>query len=218
MGNEINLIENEGNNYYQYEQQTSPQPAFIGLNPESCVLYSDYSGEIGNAVSMDVWNGRELQFEISPYLTESSINQLLYEIEPLAQQVCDGYESEWDGSNHVGTYDEDAEAAINEIERVIRDFDGELFTVIESVDEFTENYSLFEWLNDSKATSFEDLMDYASQDGDYYIDFGEYDIIDYIVEEIEIGHFDDKVLPDWMLENEDISYAWNERNGDEEDY
>jgi hypothetical protein len=51
-------------------------------------------------------------------LTTDAINALLDEIEPLAEIVVEGYESNWDGNNNVAEFDEDAQTALDEIEEL----------------------------------------------------------------------------------------------------
>jgi len=116
----------EGTELYQhYPQQCQAQPCYIELECETGRLRADYNGEIGNAVPVSVWHGHDQRWTI-PALTADSANKLMAEIKPLAQRVVDGYESECDGSNHVARFDDDAKSAIEEIERKIESWDGEM--------------------------------------------------------------------------------------------
>jgi len=51
-------------------------------------------------------------------MTAAGMNRLMDEIAPLADRVLAGSEIEWDGNNHVGKLDEDAQDASDEIERI----------------------------------------------------------------------------------------------------
>lgn len=100
--------------HHQYPGQTSPQPCYVELDCRTGALSASYSGEIGNAVPAHVWHGHAQRWSI-PALKGDAANALLEEIEPLAQRVVDGYSARWDGSNSVADFDEDAEAAREEI-------------------------------------------------------------------------------------------------------
>jgi len=132
----------EGNELFcHYRNQTSPQPCYIELDCEGETLTADYNGEIGNAVPFAVWHRRTLRFDI-PILTADAANRLLDEIAPLAQRVIGGYESVWDGSNHVGTYTDDAQRAIEEIENLCDDLD------FDSENDTIQYWDVADWLND----------------------------------------------------------------------
>jgi len=100
--------------YCRYQGQTAPQPCYVELDCESGTLTAAYNGEIGNAVPMPVWHNRCLRWPI-PALREGAAIELLKEILPLAERVVAGYESVWDGNNHVGEYTDDAQDAQGEI-------------------------------------------------------------------------------------------------------
>lgn len=100
--------------YHRYPGQASPQDARVSLDCASGALTAETDPEIGNAVPVRQWHGHIRCWSI-PALTADAANELLEEIEPLAQRVCDGYASRWDGSNHVADFDDDATAAIEEI-------------------------------------------------------------------------------------------------------
>ena len=101
--------------HLQYRGQTSPQDVHVCLDAETGRLWAAASGEIGSGVPVRVYHGHVQRWRI-PALKGHTATALLEEIEPLAQRVCDGYESRWDGSNHVADFDDDAQAAIEEIQ------------------------------------------------------------------------------------------------------
>ena len=103
--------------FCHYARQSEPQKCFIALDLENGQLWADYNAEIGNAVPEAVWNGRTLRFP-APCMTAAGMNRLMDEIAPLADRVLAGSEIEWDGNNHVGKLDEDAQDASDEIERI----------------------------------------------------------------------------------------------------
>lgn len=60
---QISIIESSGSIaplYHRYPQQSHAQPAFIQLNSDGHV-FADWSGEIGNAVPVNVWNGTDVR-------------------------------------------------------------------------------------------------------------------------------------------------------------
>lgn len=99
----------------QYPGQTQPQSAYIALDLRDRTMWAEYDPEIGNAVSMAVCHGHVRRYYIPPLVADVA-NRLMQDLEPLARRVCDGYESEWNGSNHVAKLSEDAQEAETEIE------------------------------------------------------------------------------------------------------
>jgi len=101
----------------RYPRQSEPQPCYLSLDCETQRIWCTYDAEIGNAVPTHVWHRRTLRWSIPP-LTAEAANDLMERVRPLAAQIVAGYEAVWDGSNHVGRYTADAEAAIEQIERI----------------------------------------------------------------------------------------------------
>jgi len=100
--------------YYQYPGQSRPQPAYIELAEDGAVT-AGWSGEIGNAMPMRVWNGRTLRWAVSPYLSGNELAELIDELRPLLEQMHAGHTVEWDGSNRVGRLTAEARQASEEI-------------------------------------------------------------------------------------------------------
>jgi len=113
----INKISDSKKLYRKYDGQSDSQGIYIELDCKNETLSVSYNAEIGNAVPFSVYHGHEQRWGI-PLLTTDAINSLLDEIEPLAERVVAGYESEWDGNNHVAEFDEDAQNALDEIEEL----------------------------------------------------------------------------------------------------
>lgn len=113
--------------YHHYPNQTQPQAVYLELDPEERTLRADWNGEIGNAVPVSVWHGRIRRYCLpSPYFTDLTIDNLLDEIAPFCERVCDGYDSEWDGNNYVGQLTEDAKDAEHEIAHILEQADPDL--------------------------------------------------------------------------------------------
>ena len=66
--------------YRQFDGQNNTQPAFIEFDTRTEELRADYSGEIGNAVSVDVYEGKIKRWKIDPQLTTDEINHLLRDV------------------------------------------------------------------------------------------------------------------------------------------
>lgn len=102
--------------YQKYPGQLAAQPAYVALvNGE---LSAEASPEIGNAVPMNVHHGIALRWSVDNALTGDQVTALLAELEPLAKRVTAGLTVDWNGHNHVGTLDADAQAASDEIEKL----------------------------------------------------------------------------------------------------
>lgn len=112
--------------YFKYPRQFQAQPAFIELDCRGTgELMADYSGEIGNAVPIYFWNRLAVRWPIEPETTGDSLEKLFSDEKflNLCQTIVDGFEEKWDGSNFVGVYDDDAEAAIESAENIIDNLD-----------------------------------------------------------------------------------------------
>lgn len=109
---------------FKYDSQINPQPAYVRMTEEGDVdAYT--SGEIGNAVPMDVWHSRTLTWSL-PWSTDANaLAELLETPEVLAllERVHAGHEVSWDGSNHVGRLGEDAQDASYRLERIFEQAD-----------------------------------------------------------------------------------------------
>lgn len=97
-----------------YDGQSEPQPCLLKLDLTDGELTCDYNPEISNAVPEPVDHRRTLTFEI-PCLTADAANQLMAEVQPLAQRILAGASIEWNGSSHVGVLNDDAQAAEDEL-------------------------------------------------------------------------------------------------------
>jgi hypothetical protein len=116
--------------HQHYRGQTSPQPCHVSLACDTGTLTADFDGIIGSGVPSHVYHGRTLRWSI-PCLTADAANALLDEVIPIAKRIVAGYSCEWDGNNHVGAYDDDAEAAREEMASLL---DGREFSEGEKIE------------------------------------------------------------------------------------
>lgn len=97
--------------YEKFRGEHAAQPVYVEFDLESATLSAYTSPDIGPGTPERVYSRRALRWEI-PVLTPEACNALLEEIEPHAGILLDGSAIEWDGSNHVGTLDDDAQDAV----------------------------------------------------------------------------------------------------------
>lgn len=90
-----------------------PLPAFIELDLEDRVVSFTYWG--WNTEPAYVTLGHACRWRISAMTSRRAAIELAQELEPLFVRLCDGYTADWDGRNHVGVLDDDAEAAAGEV-------------------------------------------------------------------------------------------------------
>jgi len=142
--------------YCWYPEQTDQQPAFINLDCRAGHVWAAYSSAIGNSWPMSVHHSLQLRWKI-PVFRSVYANKLMTALAPKLQEIVDGFEEYWDGSNHVGRFTDDAYAAIAQLEKTISDgFDD---TDLVSV------YTPDEWLADV-------VLD-GSEDNDYLHDLAD---------------------------------------------
>lgn len=110
--------------YKKYDRQSRPQPCHLELYPATGDVYCDFDGEIGNSMPASVWHGRTLQWSI-PCLTGEAAVRLMEDLTPLLERIRAGHTVSWNGSNHVGSLNDDAREASSEIEREIEALDGD---------------------------------------------------------------------------------------------
>lgn len=105
--------------YCRYPQQTNAQPAYVEMDEDGNVS-ADYSGEIGNAVPMAVWHKRTLRWAVSSSVRGDELADLLErdDVVALLERVYLGHSVEWDGNNHVGRLDDDAQTASEALDTI----------------------------------------------------------------------------------------------------
>ena len=100
-----------------YPNQTESQPCYIEIDLDNETMCADYNAEIGNAVPFNVWHNRTRRYPI-PCLTGNAANELMKQLFPLAQKMVDGYETEWNGHNYIGTLNEKAQEAEDKLSEI----------------------------------------------------------------------------------------------------
>lgn len=126
--------------YMRYPGQSEPQYSFLVLDTDDGTVRAINNGEIGNAVPARVWYGLDLRIPFDCHLTAGAINRLIDEIADNLQAILDGSNQEWDGSNWIGRFTDEATEALNRACAYAENFgdpDGDMLAIIDR-DWFTE--------------------------------------------------------------------------------
>lgn len=126
MGTSVTITKVEGklDLFAHYTGEYQPQDVFIALDADEGRLWADYNAEIGNAVPSSVWHGHVKRWGV-PLISASTANDLMERLIPLATRIIKGYTSKWNGSNEVACYTDDAETAIEEVERICSEVEAD---------------------------------------------------------------------------------------------
>lgn len=131
--------------YCRYQGQTNAQPAYVEMDEDGNVS-ADYSGEIGNAVPMTVWHGRTLRWAVSNQVRGDELADLIErdDVVALLERVYLGHSVEWDGNNHVGRLDDDAQAASDELDELFAAESSDEHNLVDvyDVDDYVGNTGL----------------------------------------------------------------------------
>lgn len=108
--------------YHRYPNQTNAQDAYVEMTEDGEVS-ADYSGEIGNGMPMSVWHGCTLRWSVPSDVRGNELADLLGTDEAIAllERIYAGHSVEWDGSNHTGGLDDDAQAASEALQDLLND-------------------------------------------------------------------------------------------------
>ena len=120
---------------YHHQDQAEPQPGRIWLSrvrmgPEGqYIVCGSAAASIRSTMEVSPWwTSRTRQYDISPYVSRTELDEILQHLMPLVRRVLAGLTREWDGSNYVGRMTEDAAEADEDIrdwlDRYEPDMDG----------------------------------------------------------------------------------------------
>ncbi|GLY08210.1 hypothetical protein [Actinoplanes sp. NBRC 101535] len=115
-----------------YASESDPQPVHLILDLEDGEMTCAYDGEpiSSRAVPESVFCDRVRRYDM-PALTAAAANRLLDEAAPLAERILRGSTIAWDGHNHVGRLDDDADAAEDELTALIAGYDDDAYVITE---------------------------------------------------------------------------------------
>lgn len=131
--------------YTKYDSEFQPQPAYIRMD-EDGEIDAWVNGEINGTPSY-VWHGRTLTWRVPSDVKGDALLAFVKEHQHLFERVYLGHEVDWDGRNHVGTLDEDAQEASEAIEAEA----GSLY------DETIDVCSMAEWMRAQGNNNLVDL-------------------------------------------------------------
>ena len=88
----------------------------LNIYPKSrkCNVSQDYDD---NATSMNCWNGIDIEKTLHNTLDSVNVREFLEsdDGQNLLDRICNGHDVEWNGSNHIGSLDDDAELALSDL-------------------------------------------------------------------------------------------------------
>lgn len=97
--------------YDPYKNRQATQTV-LWLVPDERLCAVNQEEQTGST-TFDRWHNRELTHILDGHPDPEMVRQVLDESMDLLAAVCDGYESVWNGHNHVGRYSADADEAWN---------------------------------------------------------------------------------------------------------
>ena len=151
--------------FCQYPREYRPQPAHVEMDQHGEVS-AGYNPDPGRySTTSDRAHGRTLAWSIEPHAKPGRLADLLREHAELFQRVHDGHILAWDGRNHIGYLSDEAQAASDDLERILRDFgaDPDNLVAVWTADEwlFTSNSLRDIWSGRPLAEALADLEDEA---------------------------------------------------------
>lgn len=117
----IEEVAQETDLFKLYPGQAKAQGCYIQLDARTGAVGAAYDPEIGSAVPSAVHHGHVVRFHC-PCLVAGAANKLMGALAPLLERVIAGYSSEWDGSDTVARYTDDAREAIIEAAALAEDY------------------------------------------------------------------------------------------------
>ena len=114
----LQIHRSKNSTFHIYPQQTQPQPVYLSLDERGNVSI-DWDGEIGNAVPVYVWHGRTRRWKLNGPVSRKTANRIMGDLKPQLRRILFGLSVDWNGSNNVGTLNEDAKLASSEIEEYL---------------------------------------------------------------------------------------------------
>jgi hypothetical protein len=158
-----------------YPSQTAPQPVCFELDCDTGDLRLIYDPEIGPGIPVGVYHGRVRRYYVSSIPSAFQAIEWLGQAAEYAEDVIRGYKLVWNGSNHVGVFDEDARNADTAFELWARELD----------DGYIEYWDTLDWLEDGGYTEADDHVTVHMPDGDWVIRWDtDYDKLEVLADHI----------------------------------
>lgn len=176
----IKYTESDDEIYTKYASEYSAQPAILRLNLETGEVDAYVWGNIGGGIAGRAFNGVDQEWKIPP-LTVDGFRRFVDRVSSMLQDVLDGATVEWDGSNHRGTLDDDAQDASDRIHEAIRDIpDSDVYQVWDASDYYEPADALDDLCLNAQSTD-EEIAKVASREVDAAdVVLDEEDVVDYL--------------------------------------
>lgn len=125
-----------------YDRQNQPQDAYIEIDPSSDYpVRATYNPNIGSGMSAHYYHNHEIHISIPCQSSGKSILKFIDRYADHFQAIVDGYDSEWDGSNMVGKWTENAGDSIDFLERQAED-EMEIQFIYWTIDDLGIDYEI----------------------------------------------------------------------------
>lgn len=113
------------NLYERYPTQYNHQSAYLEIDLTGDVVEVRFgiNPDVGSSIPSRVWHGRAMRYEVSPCLNRRGQEEIYSdpEVIRLIGAIVAGYDCSWDGSNHQGCLNEDAQSASYDLSLVLQD-------------------------------------------------------------------------------------------------
>lgn len=100
--------------FCHYPGQHCRQDVGMTIDLESGILTCQYDPLVGGGSSEALFHRRALWIPMECLIADKA-NALMDEVKPLADRILAGASIDWNGNNHVGTLNDDATAALDEL-------------------------------------------------------------------------------------------------------
>jgi len=216
----IQKVEGDHPLYKRYPAQSSHQNAYIELDFSEKLILADWDAEIGNGVPFAVFHGLCQRFDCSVFLSSEQVNHLLEDIQDWANEALAGFDEEWDGSNWVAVFTEDAQRALDAIRDRVRDEQaGDVIVIGDWADWFIDYDGLVDAFKGMDCYCDFELEVLGDIKADGHVLGVTVRLMDYVVKEV-VDHIDDVTLsgieemqenyPLWLTEQEKVKEAMRE--------
>jgi hypothetical protein len=143
--------------YCEHGGQYQPQPAYLYLDLRNGECSADYNGEIGSTPIIH-WQNIVLTFPIAAETSADDIQALIEQHSEDFQAILSGSTVEWDGSNNVGTFNENAKAILEKL-NFFGEGDPEAIQSYDNISTIINSAYFEEWLQDNIFPSEHETVD-----------------------------------------------------------
>ena len=224
MTDKIEIQKSSGNFplYHRYPGQYSEQGAYIEIDFQDRVMLASWNAEIGNGIPFSVYHGLCHRFSVSSRLFSEAINELLFDLEELANEALAGFRTRWDGSNWVGEFTGEAQEALEMIENIARECIVDNVIVVDCWGDWFQEYAdlQYAFAYTETAEEFEKSVCAEVEENGHILAASE-DLVVYTVESVvnhiegvnELSELNDlsQDYPGWLLDQEEVKDSLDEK-------